>query len=303
METCCVCWMRDKRRCCRIASWLGSAKRCAIKRALLVCNEAWGETLVVTLEKLFLLLLFTPFSGAIVAELFLAFALQYRRLWWICCVVGISLHLSFGLLSLLIGWFMWYMLAVYLLVVPNLCARMMRQIVLLLSSAITVTGRALAPNALVCIVYMALVVMLSPVMMVRDGAVIVCCLVTVSITSELLLYGRKTTLRVGLCAMMLVLYSVYHWEALLHYYRFHGGDASRCGRIDEAIASYTSAATVSSSAARWRSLYRLYDKAGMEADAQYCALRAVVEELSPSSSSSSMVKELMPQICKKWTTW
>lgn len=185
----------------------------------------------------------------LLAELALAVAVPWRRLWPVALVVGVGFHVAIELSGFRIGLFSYFMVALYVLIVPDRWAVRARAVIGPRLAPITGRLPALRPGPVVlaglglagAAGLLALVVVLPYAPMARVAGA-AAALAAVLIAAELKFQPLRAALARGLialpvaCAALLLLHAT--TEQAFSYHKYWAGSARRLGLDDQARAAY-----------------------------------------------------------------
>ncbi len=195
--------------------------------------------------------------GILVVECFLAVALQIPRLWPPALLVGVPFHIAIEISHLEIGLFSYFMLSVYLLLLPERWLRFRPR-------------WPAVPH--VPFVFLALGSALF-FFLPFDESWLVALLVT-ALGLLLFLRWQASIGHLAACAVLVVL--AHTTPVVTDYYRFWGGSSRRLGRIETALEAYRRLTEIRPDYPNgWAQLAALYQRTERPTEARAAAERAL----------------------------
>lgn len=184
---------------------------------------------------------------AIVAELALAVLIQWRRGWPFALVLGIGMHMSFHWAGLKIGLFSYFMVTLYLLVIPECWIAWVLKTLggpgKSLSARIEKLSERLKGHsqraAAICALGLAgglAMLQLIPIDSLPHVTAIIAVLALIELGTRWRRAGSAGLQHLVACALLVVL--ALQTDALRDYYRFWGGNERRAGNTFEAMLAY-----------------------------------------------------------------
>lgn len=177
----------------------------------------------------------------LLVELALCFLLHIRRLWPLTIVIAVGMHLSFEFSGLDIGLFSYFMVALYLLLLPEtwitwLSARASRLWALVPSPGLYAWQGTKAWSLFALALGLASVLWLS--LPVSSSMAILLTIALLASADALLCKQVPRAAIHHLLAFALLLATHAGTDSLRDYYRFWGGNERRSGNVENAIAAY-----------------------------------------------------------------
>lgn len=210
---------------------------------------------------------------AILAELALAVLIHWRRAWPFALVLGIGMHMSFHWAGLKIGLFSYFMVTLYLLILPEtwlayVVARLERAGELLRRGKAFLDAHKLRAW-IMCGLGLAAGLGLVQLIPVDSLNALTAVIAVLALAGLLLRRRRPGTAGVQhliACALLVVL--AHQTDAVRDYYRFLGGNERRAGNTFEAMMAYEKVVQVAPDyAPGHRSLGDLYRRLDRDDDA------------------------------------
>ena len=215
-------------------------------------------------------------------QYFVALAFLVPRLRGLACITGPLFHVLVEVIDLKIGWFSYYMIGLYyILLFPDHWFQAIARPLGRLLKPLEPTWQAITRGSTVSVnqaTFTAIAAGLVSAILIFggagvDGAPALALLVGAAITASLWpRAGRpsartvaRAALQVGMIASMVV--SMRWTGAVYDYHRYWAGDAHRRGDLQSAAKHYRDANAVQSGLARWVKLARVYEQMGRSGDA------------------------------------
>ncbi len=226
-------------------------------------------------------------------QYFVAFAFLVPRLRPLACLSGPIFHGLVEVIDLKIGWFSWYMIGLYyILLFPDrwflaigrpigrLLAPFARLFEWLVRARPIEGGAAIMAAVAAGLVSAALVEAFVPVAGASVTAGVLGALVAFAAWPRADKPVPRPLLRAGLqvAGVAAMVVSLRGSDALFDYHRFWGGDLSRRGDLHGAVAHYEIANAVTSGPARHFQLAELYEQLGRTDDARRAWLEGLARE-------------------------
>ncbi len=206
---------------------------------------------------------------AMLAELALVFLLHYRKAWPLTMLMGISMHLAFEYSGLDIGLFSYFMVTLYLLLLPESWLEKAKRWLPATRPSWWISPSKNISWGIVS-VCLALGVLLQTQFLLPADSQFTLALLFVVIAAADLGMGRQP-FAAGLqhlLAILLLLVFTFQTHSIRDYYRYWGGNARRSGQIAEAISAYAHVVNLDPSYVSGRSnLGNLYLRAQREEEA------------------------------------